>query len=253
MAETLLASGITTGAGEVQSDKKDEPSEHSYRVTDRGLEEYKFLLENHFPIIESDHVILNIGGGVTQKFEADLMEEHPGIVVHTIDPSVNTGFTKQNPDKSFSSVPSGSVDIKRRVRSLPNSKRTYSDRANNMSHLKDESIDFAFDVHGPAQYITKEAELTAYLKEVERILKPGGKILISTFSHGDILDGESKEDFLKNIQNGVKKYDSLVSKLINGSSTLSHKIIVTYEPHIRKAPWSDMIPDVRIGAELTKI
>ncbi len=209
------------------------------RVTDRGLSEYQQLAHFSVSFIPENGRVLNIGSGSQQRFEKELKEARSDVEILSVDPSLALReYVIQEEDKSFKkATPERS---KLRIESLGNKKGTVAALGQQLP-IPSSSIDLALDVHGPAQYAQDWDIYKAYLEEVVRVLKPGGKFHISHVYFGDPLLGE-KQSIEETIRQAEEVFEELGLKA---------------EVFRQKVGWAKNfmgreVPDIRVGAVITK-
>ena len=160
------------------------------KVTDRGLNEYEKLAGFDHKNFPPGTIILNIGSGAEQAFEQNLRKKRPDLKIISIDPSViEKRYDYQGATYSNSVVFKSEED----QRILANKERTLVALGQKLP-LKDECVNIAIDIHAVAHYAKSEEQYKKYLREVMRVLKPGGEFYIFNTYMGDpIIDNKGSE------------------------------------------------------------
>lgn len=136
--------------------------------SDRNLGEYQQIARFKIEDIPQHGKILNIGSGIAQQFEKDVKIARPDIRVISVDPSTVKmvylpemgGLTKEGMRQrnQYLQKHGGGYTVAAYGHELP---------------MKNDSMDLALDVLGPAYYIREVDTLKEYMREVIRTLKPG--------------------------------------------------------------------------------
>lgn len=162
------------------------------KVTDRGLADYEKLTRFNHDILPQKAKILNIGGGLTQVFEKELKEARPDVSIITLDPSLFENNYDVQTHEGVKGIWRNRPDEKRA--DLISNKEGTVVGLGQAIPLADETIDEAIDIHAAAQYSNSEESYKQYLREVMRVLKPGGKFYIFNTYMGDPVPGDEENE-----------------------------------------------------------
>lgn len=209
------------------------------RVTDRGLSEYQRLAHFDASLIPENGRVLNIGSGSQQKFEKELRQARPDVEIFSVDPSLALReYVIQEEDRSFKrATPERS---KLRIESLGNKEGTAVALGQQLP-IPSSSIDLVLDVHGPAQYAKDWDIYKTYLKEVVRVLRPGGEFHISHVYFGDPLLGDEQ-----NVEETIRRAEEVFEELGLKARVFRQKV------GWAKNFMGREVPDIRVGAVITK-
>lgn len=151
----------------------------NYVLHDRGLEAYKQLACFDVAEIGLGAVVLNIGGGFSQRFERELVTIRPDIKILTVDPSLVRGrvfYVGDGRREEYESYYLDDSEVKKRRVAVGQYARTVAGIGQSLPFAPG-CVDYAVDVYGPAYYLN--ASLKGYFREVARVLRVGGKFHIT--------------------------------------------------------------------------
>lgn len=207
-----------------------------FRMTDRGLSRCEELAHFNHKDIPQGGKVLNIGSGLYQTLEKELKESRPDLKIVSIDPSlIEKDFLAENSKGEIVNV-----DGDQRLKALSNKENTVIAIGQRLP-FPDNVFDMSVDIHGPAQYSKDEEIYKKYLKEVVRVLKPGGKLHIFNTYFGDSLLGDSENE---------KKLVNMQQKIFNELG-FNAEIFVQTERILKDKDGKD-VEDRRIGVIVTK-
>lgn len=145
-------------------------------------------LETTLESLNPKAIILEMGSGLHQEFAKGIKNEYPSVEVISVDPTLailkNDESWKVSESGSFvtfnkvKGAPVREIQEKR-LKNIEGEMAIATDAKANLP-IKDECIDVLIDNKGPGLYLQGD-ELKSYLKEVYRVLKPGGRAHISNF------------------------------------------------------------------------
>lgn len=156
-------------------------ADQNMALRDRDLLDYQHWTRFNVRDIVQHGAILNLGSGITQLFEQDVKRARPDIDIISVDPSTfqTVEMVAKNPYE---------------LEKEKHERRTYLqehggghtlDAYGQELPIKNDSIDVALDVFGPAYYLRNKNLLQKYIREVRRTLKSGATFRIGTIKFNE--------------------------------------------------------------------